>query len=249
MTRAFLRKMNYTHIHFKSISSTHLYAIEQAGDLKDQTVITAEFQSDGRGRFGREWISAPGDSLLMTIFLKLCISPSRVALILPVTALAVLNLLKDFRIETTIRWPNDVMVGEKKIAGLLAESSFIGNRLSHVVVSVGLNVNQDTNALTKIDRPATSIFVEMGRFENSLTLMSALLSHFDKLYNSLLANGFTAIVEQWREKQMLSGKRVRIEAGGRWHEGRVASFGNDGSIAIEDDTGIVKSFVAGEVHY
>jgi BirA family biotin operon repressor/biotin-[acetyl-CoA-carboxylase] ligase len=240
--------MNHPHIHFESCASTHLYAIEHARDIEDQSVITADFQSDGRGRFGRKWISKSGASLLMTMFLTPKIRPSHATLLLHVLSLSVIEFLKDLQIDAALRWPNDVVVKQKKIAGLLADASFQGGQLSHVVISVGLNVNQDISELEMIDRPATSIFIECGKREKPVTFVPPLLSHFDRLYSLFTRDGFTPLIDQWREKQMLKGKRVRLEIGEGSFEGRVVSFGEDCSIVIEDDTGIVRSFVAGEVY-
>jgi len=239
--------MNHPHIHFESCASTHLYASEHAKDLEDGSVITADFQGEGRGRFGRKWISKPGDSLLMTIFLRPKIPPAHATSLLHVLALSVVGLLKDHQINALLRWPNDVVVKEKKIAGLLADASFQGSQLSDVIISVGLNVNQDIPELEKIDRPATSIFVECGRREKPVTLVPPLLSHFDRLYELFTRDGFTSLIDEWRQKQMLIGKRVRLEIGTEFFEGRIVSFGDDCSIAVENDAGIVRSFVAGEV--
>ena len=239
----------HTHLHFPSIDSTHLYALREAEHLAEGAVVTADFQTAGKGRFDRAWISQPGDSLLLSFVLKPAIDPADAALITPILALAVAELLKDRGITALIRWPNDVVVGEKKIAGILAESSFVGNALSFVVASVGVNVNQTMETLAAIDRPATSIFAEAGAHRDPAELLTPLLAHFDALYATFLSRGFAPLVERWREKQALAGKQIRLRVGDEDHDGEVTTFNPDGSITLTDVHGKCRSFLAGEVTY
>ena len=236
----------HTHLHFTEIDSTHLYALREAERLPDGTVVTADFQTAGKGRFDRSWITSAGDSLLLSLILKPKTDPDHVALLTPLLALAITELLEEIGVRTMIRWPNDVVVSDKKIAGILAESSFSGSALQHAVVSVGLNVNQENNALAAIDRPATSLFAETGAHKAPAELLSPLLAHFDALYETFLSQGFAPLAEQWRRKQMLAGKRIRLQVGNELHEGTVTAFNADGSLTLADARGRETSFHAGE---
>jgi BirA family transcriptional regulator, biotin operon repressor / biotin---[acetyl-CoA-carboxylase] ligase len=239
--------LHHPHMHFPSIDSTHLCALREASHLADGAVITADFQTAGKGRYDRSWISAPGDSLLLSLVLRPAIDPDDVVLLTPVLSLAILDLLADQSLAAEIRWPNDIVVGGRKLAGILAESSFAGGALEHAVVSVGINVNQDANALAAIDRPATSLFAETGVRRRPSTLLDALLAHFDALYETFLAEGFAPLFPRWRAKQILLGKRIRIEVGSEQHEGMVTAFNVDASITLLDASGRETSFHAGEV--
>jgi len=234
-------------IHFEEIPSTHTYALSNSATLEDRTVITSDFQSEGRGRLGRNWISARGDSLLMSILLKPEISAAAAALITPVMALATCRMVEDLGIPASIRWPNDVMAGDRKIAGILAEAKLDGEKLTHVVTSLGLNLKQTRDALTKIDRPATSVFRETGRQCIPQDLLDPLLVYFWALYDSFLSHGFETIADRWRGKMTLVGEDVLIDLGKTVIEGCVVSFGDDGSIEIRDSSGNSRRFYSGEV--
>lgn len=240
-------RLKHEHLHFKEIDSTHSYALSKGLELPDKTVITSDFQTAGRGRLGRRWISPPGESLLVSIILKPKISASEAPLITPILALATSKLLDSYDISTSIRWPNDVVVKYKKIAGILAEAGLCGDKLSYIVASMGLNVNQDNDILSRVDRPATSIYNETGRLFVPSTILPPILREFKTLYDVFLSRGFTAIADDWRKRMSLKGEDVLIDMGEKVMEGRVTGFGNDGSIEIRDHAGHARRFRSGEV--
>jgi len=239
--------MKHHYINFESIASTHKYAIEKAISLDDGTVITADFQTEGIGRFDRKWISEKGDSLLVSIVIKRPMDPDDAKLMTPLLSLAVTKLLADYKINALIKWPNDVIVDGKKIAGILSTSSIEGDMTSFVIASVGININQRQEALEKIDIPATSIFHETCVQTRPQSLLQPLLSYFDDLYESFLGEGFSSIFKEWRSKQILIGKKICLVVGNEEVEGCVTSFKNDGAIEIETKDGSKKYFQAGEV--
>ena len=235
------------HRHFESIDSTHTYAIKNGASFEDRTNLTADYQSEGRGRSGRTWISAEGDSLLLSIILKPALTPTVASLITPILAVATCDLLRNLNLEASIKWPNDVIVGDKKIGGILAEASLSGNNLSHIVASLGLNIKQTVDELKKIDRPATSIFVETAKTPNTEELLKGLHDHFFKLYDAFLEKGFTAVSDRWRKLMTLQGEDVLIDLGGQVMEGTIEGFGDDGAIEIKDGSGKLQRLFSGEV--
>jgi BirA family transcriptional regulator, biotin operon repressor / biotin---[acetyl-CoA-carboxylase] ligase len=230
----------HPHLHFDEIDSTHLYALREGERLTDGTAITANVQAAGKGRFDRQWISAPGDSLLLSLVLKPAIDADAATLITPVLSIAAVELLENFGLPALIRWPNDVLAGDRKIAGILAEASFAGSTLSFLVASIGLNVNQDDAALAAIDRPASSIFAETGKRHEPSALLDPLLARFDALYATFLAEGFAPLFARWRKKQMLAGKRIQLQVG------VVTGFAADGSLELIDAAGQRHRFRTGE---
>jgi BirA family transcriptional regulator, biotin operon repressor / biotin---[acetyl-CoA-carboxylase] ligase len=234
-------------IHHEEIASTHRFAIENGKSLASGTVIMADHQSSGRGRRGREWLSPAGESLLISIVLKPNISASDAALITPILSLAVAELLQQQSISPMIRWPNDIEVSGRKIAGILAEATLSGDTPELVVASLGLNVLQDEGTLSGIDRPATSIKLESGTSKNPAKLLPPLLERFDAYVEELISEGFRNLAKRWRSLLMPMGSLVSLDLGGNIIQGSVSGFGDDGSIEIEEDGGAKTSFHSGEI--
>ncbi|HQC50234.1 MAG TPA: biotin--[acetyl-CoA-carboxylase] ligase [bacterium] len=234
------------YIHFEEISSTHIYAMANGAFLSDFTVITADHQSDGRGRLGRKWISSAGDSLLASVLLKPSITLQEASLLTPVLSVAICEYLDEFDLACSIRWPNDVMVGERKIAGILSEASY-SDKLEFVVASFGLNVRQKEGALALIDRPATSIYSEKGRLLDPKSLCSPMISHFASLYFDFLKSGADSFFNRWEKRMSMIGREVSIDTGKERIDGKVLKFYKNGSIEVRDLGGVSHRFHAGEI--
>ncbi|HPM41343.1 MAG TPA: biotin--[acetyl-CoA-carboxylase] ligase, partial [bacterium] len=216
-------------------------------ELRDGTVIVAGHQSRGRGRLGREWLSPPGESLLFSVLLKPGIRPSDAALATPLMAAAIAEFLSGLGVEAKIRWPNDVTVGQAKIAGILAEASIAGGELGFIVASAGINVNQGRGKLSEVGRPATSVFVETGKRREPADLLEPIMGRFDRLYETFVKEGFAAVADAWRSRMSLAGEMIALDLGGRIVQGRVLAFGDDGSIELKESSGEVSRHLAGEV--
>ncbi|MBU4484161.1 biotin--[acetyl-CoA-carboxylase] ligase [bacterium] len=237
----------YVPIHLSEIDSTHKYALNQLTQLSDKSVIVSTHQTSGVGRHGRSWLSSPGESLLMSIVLKPQILPQRASLITPVLALAAVELLKAYKISANIQWPNDILVGDKKIAGILSQAIVTGSELAGAVVSMGLNVKQSQKILKKVDRPATSIFVETGNTVEPKSLIDPLIEAFEPLYESLLEDGFGPILPRYRTHLNLMNHSVILDLGGSYVKGSVKDVDENGALLIADDSGNVRPYHSGEV--
>ncbi len=238
--------MSAKYIHFEEISSTHLYAMANGLALSDFTVITAEHQSDGRGRLGRRWISSAGDSLLASVLLKPSITLQEASLITPVLSVAICEYLEEFGVACSIRWPNDVMVGERKIAGILSEASY-SDKLDFVVASFGLNVRQKRDDLAEIDRPATSLFAESGKELFPADLLRPMVAVFSDMYEVFLNSGADSFFERWEKRMSMIGREVSMDTGKEKIDGKVLKFHKDGCIEVRDIAGMIRRFHAGEV--
>ena len=200
--------MKWNHVHLKSVESTHGYASINGADLDDHTVITTDFQTMGHGRYDRNWISGDGDSLLLSMVLKPKIQVSGAPLLTPLLSVAASKLLKSRGVSADIRWPNDILVNNRKIAGILADASTTGSSLDYVIVSMGMNVKQSPEDLSKIGRPATSIFVETGKSMEPDDLLKSLLDGFDPLYEEFIRDGFSRIANIWQKNMDMIGDQV-----------------------------------------
>ena len=165
-------------VHYDTLDSTNNQALAFAREAAPEgTVIVSNYQTHGRGRFKRHWISPRGKGLLFSVILRPQLKTSSASIITHWSAKAVADVLRQkFNLSAKLKKPNDVLVGGKKIAGILTESSGYGQNLEYVVVGIGLNVNHRRKDLQS---EATSIYVETGRETEMDGLLIELLSNLD----------------------------------------------------------------------
>ncbi len=177
-------------IHFNVLESTSAWAHEHLEELDNFDVVSCDLQSNGHGQFKRTWFSSSknGGNIYISIILK----PDNITHLNELTrfcALVAAKTLEDYSLKPTFKYPNDVLVNNKKISGILAESEFIGNRLKGVIVGIGINLNLDNEELKQIDKSATSIFAESGKTVNKNEFLNLFLGNFEKKYEDFLING------------------------------------------------------------
>ena len=181
--------LNLIFSHHKTIDSTNSEAIRlaKAGKAKEAggIVVTADFQSAGRGRENRIWESAGGGDLLMSILLKPHVSLNKLSGITLLTAAVIQKTLEKLGTESSIKPPNDILVTGKKICGILIESSSQGNEIQWCVIGVGLNVN---SVLGDIPADATSLRLVLGKTFEIDQVKSVLLNCFQNKYKEWLRN-------------------------------------------------------------
>ena len=215
-----------------------------AAGASEGTVVTATHQSAGRGRRGREWLDAPGESLLMSIVLRPRIPPNLAPQLSLVAAVAVVDALKAAGVTATIRWPNDVMVGERKICGMLPEAvTAREGTLEHVILGIGLNVNQ-RDFPAPIRELATSARIETGRAHAVEEVLEVLLAGLDGWYGRFLEDGLVALLPAWLGRAQGIGRRARAADG---REGVAVGLAADGALLLRTDSGETVRVVAGEV--
>ena len=171
------------------------------------TVVTARHQTGGRGRRGRQWWDAPGDSLLLSVLLRPPGPLADVPQLSLVAALAVTEALwSAASVRGRIRWPNDVLAGGRKICGILPEAVCeAAGRVGHVILGVGINVNQTAFPGELADR-ATSLRLLTGRVQEPAALGAYVLEALDRWYGRWLAGGFAPLREEWRRRSSASSR-------------------------------------------
>lgn len=185
-----------------------------AAGAPEGTVVTATHQTGGRGRRGRTWWDAPGDSLLVSVLLRPAIPAAAAPALSPVAAVAVAEAVAAVAgVKAGIRWPNDVLVGERKLAGILAEAAVDGaGRVEHVRLGIGLNVNQ-TAFPAPVRDVATSLRLVTGSAHDGARVLTALLAALDRHYGAFLADGFAAVRPDWRRRSVTLGRWLRTPEG------------------------------------
>lgn len=232
---------------YSSIGSTNELAMRlgQQG-AEEGTVIIADEQSKGKGRFGRSWASSKGQGIWMSVILKPDPSLEPTTALSLVAAYSVAVALREVvGVRTMIKWPNDVRVGEKKICGILAELSrdAKGNQL--VVLGIGVNVNQSTFT-GDLETVATSVKIETGESMPRLPLIRKLLQNLEKFYFQSKKDGFSGIIKGVREISSLMGKRVELALGSESVTGYVQDIDEMGRLIIRTDDGGIREILAGE---
>jgi BirA family biotin operon repressor/biotin-[acetyl-CoA-carboxylase] ligase len=209
------------------------------------TLVVANEQTAGRGRMGRTWIAPPGTALLVSILFRPAIPASQGYRLVMATGLAAAEACERAAgVKIGVKWPNDLQIDGLKLAGLLPESAIIGGRLGHVIVGLGLNVNQTFEPTDPLYETATSLKQATGRDFDRATLLAAIMGRLNA-WNQQVADG-GALIEAWRERCVTLGQRVRIETPNDTVEGVAEDLDDAGGLVLRDDAGAVRTVSVGE---
>jgi BirA family biotin operon repressor/biotin-[acetyl-CoA-carboxylase] ligase len=234
--------------YFEGLASTNDLAKELAAkEAPEGTLVVAESQSRGRGRLGRQWDSPPGVGLYVSLLLRPPLPPSEMPQITLTTAVAVARALKRVTgVAPGIKWPNDLLLGGKKLGGILTEMETESDQIRYLVVGLGLNVNNP--AFPKELRAlATSLALTTGRQFSRVQLLQAWLEEFEALYDRFLAREFPAILEEWRSLTVTLGRRVTVRQGPLTICGQALEVTPDGALLVREDSGEVVRVTSGEI--
>lgn len=227
------------------VESTQAELARLAGEgAPEGTVVTARHQRAGRGRRGRFWWDAPGESLMLSVLLRPPAPAAQAPQLSPVGAVAVCDALEATSgVEARIRWPNDVLLGGRKVCGILPEAvSGPGGRLAHVILGVGINVNQDRFP-GDLNGRATSLRLATGTRQDTSRLLEAVLDALDRRYAEWLAGGFAAVRDAWRRRSVTLGQRVMLPEGGG---GVAVDVDEEGALLVRVADGGLRRVVSGE---
>jgi BirA family biotin operon repressor/biotin-[acetyl-CoA-carboxylase] ligase len=237
---------------FQQMDSTNAYLMDLASKGEPEgTVVLAEEQTAGRGRFGRTWKALPVTSLLVSVLLRPRLSLANSCKLSLIAALAVRRTLQEVAtLTSTIKWPNDVLVNGRKVCGILAETTTSADQSSMpaLVLGIGLNVNQDREDFPDEFRDqATSLRIEADRKQGRLPLLLNLLSSLEDLYLAFEQNGFSPLLGELRQSSAVIAKRVTVQVGAYNLEGTVEDLDEDGRLLMRLDTGSTTILTSGEV--
>lgn len=238
--------------HALCASTNDLAAARARDGAPEGLVVAADAQSGGRGRLGRIWHSPPGDNVYLSIVLRPRRSPAEIPPLTLLAGAAVARALGGFGVQARLKWPNDVFVEEagspRKLAGILTEMSSEGERVGHVVVGLGLNVNT-VDFPPELAGRATSLRRLLGRPLARGPLVAAILDAFEPLYDDFAARGPAAAVAAWRACHGAAPERerLRVSAAGGPLEGIALGLDTDGALLLRDDAGRVHRVLSGEI--
>lgn len=224
------------------VDSTQTVAFALAADgAADRTVVVAQAQTAGRGRHGRLWLDEPGASLLTSIILRPRLEPARLPTLSLAAGVAVVEALERVTgLKPRLKWPNDVLVDGRKLAGILLESRISSSPL--VVLGIGVNLAQRVFPADLAER-ATSVRLATGRRVDADALLTALLESLDAWRTRLETEGWAPIRERWRALTETLGRRVSIDG----VEGVAVDVDEDGALIVAEGD-VRRRVVAGEVN-
>lgn len=240
--------MDVTYFHFESIDSTNNWAKLNARSFPQGQIvlITADAQTAGRGRFKRTWVSPAQQNIYATFCFFVPTMRKDLGNIPQVLALSCLEMLEYYHFNPVLRWPNDILLGGKKVAGILCETTMEGDRLCFIA-GIGINVNMSLTYIEEIDRPATSMHIEQGRSFNHLEVLKRLEEIFVRNLKVFLQTGFAPFLPLFREKMGLpQNKLLHFHDNLKLWEGYFDSINDDGSLNLRLPNGEIKRFIAGE---
>jgi BirA family biotin operon repressor/biotin-[acetyl-CoA-carboxylase] ligase len=235
--------------YFKETESTNILARDMAGSVDEGTVVIAESQTGGRGRMGRKWISPEG-GIWLSVVLKPRMQPLHAPRITLLAGVAVAKTIRNIGLPAKIKWPNDVLINEKKVCGILTEIGAEMDSIQYVVVGVGIDANVDTETFPEEFRDSsTSLKNELGHDINRVEFVQRLLSELESLYMKFQKEGFSSILEEWRNMSATIGEWVKITTQSRIICGEAVGVDSDGALILETGEGRLEKIVAGNCEH
>lgn len=209
-------------------------------------VVMADTQTAGRGRSGRGWVTPPGAALAMTLLLRPQLVTAQTSQIALLGGLAVLEGIQQASgLKPQLKWPNDVLLHGKKVAGVLAEAAFTGNQLDYVVLGMGVNINSGPPPDLLTEYAATSLAAEAGAPCDREAIAQAILAAFAQRYPQL---GTPALAQAWSGHLAMRGQPVKVVGPAETVEGVLLDVRADGALILQLANGATHTVLAGDVH-
>lgn len=232
---------------YDSVDSTNDIAKRLVGKPDEEgTVVLADQQTKGKGRQGRNWHSEENVGIYLSVFLNLSLPPEQTAQITLVAGVALVQAVNEFsQTRAHLKWPNDILLNGKKVAGILTENCR-GKEHTGVIIGIGINVNH-AHFPVPLQHIATSMAMENGEIFEKLPLITFLLNHLDQEYRSFLSEGIAPTVDQWNLNSDMFGKQVSLAKGTQTYTGTAMKLDNKGKLVILEDNGKERAFDSGEI--
>lgn len=235
-------------IFFDEVESTNSYLLKKSEGMDPGTVVFAEYQTKGRGRLNRTWVGNSAQNLYFSILL-----PEKKKYIEKINfvnlglSLAVANSIDSlYTIRSEIKWPNDILINRKKIAGILLESISSGGKVSKIVAGIGVNVNQPI-FYGEFSYPPTSLKIEIGEPVERERLLAEILNNIEEMLLKIPAEN-SAIIREWRNKCKMIGEKIEVTMLEKKVEGTFVDIDDNGFMLLRDRKGIVKTISVGDVN-
>ena len=234
----------------EEVESTNLKAKEAAlqGEPEGAIFLT-ERQTAGRGRRGRSWFSGEHTAIAMSLLLRPSFVPQQLTLLPLLTAVVVQEAIEEVTgIRSEVKWPNDLLVGGKKLCGILTEAAFDMERIDYVVIGIGINVNVAESQIPEELRDiATSLRCIDGHEHSRADLVRAVLTGFERQYTAAGYYGFDDVLVRWKACSHTLGRHVTVRGEREEHSGIAEGLTPAGGLLLRDETGMLKAILSGDV--
>ena len=254
--------------YYSEIGSTN----DEARRLAEQgapngTLVICDHQTAGRGRMARRWISTAGSCLLLSLILRPNLPPARVQIATMACGLAAADAIEDVTgVQAGLKWPNDLLIGDRKVAGILTEMATIGDKVEFLVVGIGVNVNLEPRSLISIAgeredyirealkhdpslqdvaAQATSLMLAAGRPISRLRLLWRFLEELEKQYQRITAGG--SPYKEWVKRMSLLDREIQVTFPGETIIGRAIGVDADGALLVGLENGTSRRILAGDI--
>jgi BirA family biotin operon repressor/biotin-[acetyl-CoA-carboxylase] ligase len=235
---------------FEQTTSTNDVIEKLARDgVKEGVVVFAESQTKGRGRLGRKWVSPQRKGLWFSVLLRPDLRPQEATQLTVASATALRRAIQaETGLKPEIKWPNDILIGGKKVAGILTELSAELDHVKHIILGIGVDVNQSAGEFpAELRRLATSLKIESGKTISRTDLATEILRELDADYARIGAGKFEAVADEWEEHCTTIGRDVTVQIGERKIRGRAESLDDDGALLLRTDHGHLERIIGGDV--
>lgn len=235
---------------FEETTSTNDVMEKLARDgVKEGAVVFAESQTKGRGRLGRKWISPERKGLWFSVLLRPDLRPQEATQLTVASATALRRAIEaETGLQPKIKWPNDILIEGKKVAGILTELSAELDRVKHIILGIGVDVNLDAGELpADLRKTATSLKIEAGEMISRAELAVAILHALDEDYARIGAGKFAVLADEWEAHCGTIGKNVTVLIGDRKIRGRAESLDDDGALLVRTEHGHLERIIGGDV--
>ena len=239
-------------IYYESVESTNKLLFEQAEKgAEEGTVLIADAQTGGKGRLGRTWFSPGGVNLYLSVILRPDVNTQNSAVFTFIASLALVNTLDLLNINSTIKWPNDILINSKKVAGVLTEMTSEGVDLNFIIIGIGLNINLSKESidenLPEISESVTSLSIERNNTIDREKVAEILIHNLDNYYLQFKTEGINSIVAEWSNRCGLLNKMISVKVDNKIISGIARKIDNNGFLYIEDNKGNLEKIIAGDI--
>jgi BirA family transcriptional regulator, biotin operon repressor / biotin---[acetyl-CoA-carboxylase] ligase len=235
---------------FKETTSTNDVVEKLARDgVKEGVVVFAESQTRGRGRLGRKWISPANKGLWFSILLRPVLRPQEMTQLTVASATALRRaIIAETGLRPEIKWPNDLLINGKKVAGILTELSAESDRVKHIILGIGVDVNVDAGELPpEVRKLATSLKIEAGVEISRVELAAQIIRELDRDYARICAGKFAEVADEWEAGCATIGRNVTVQMGDRKICGCAESLDDDGALLVRTEHGHLERVIGGDV--
>ncbi len=253
-TREFSKKLHIDVVKnllvFDDLNSTNSTAKELAYDgAEEGTIVIARTQNQGRGRFDRIWQSPEG-GVYLSFILRPRITAEKTSLLSFVAALALTKTIESYGLHATIKWPNDVRVNGKKIAGILLESEVSGDTINYIVVGIGMNLNFDITYFSMDIQPrSTSMMHELGIAIDYHEFLRTFFIQFGSFYKLFVDQKYDRIIDEWKTYTDTFGKTIRVQTSTETLQGIASDIDQSGFLLLRTKEGETKKIMSGDCLY